>query len=157
MFETIFKHRSTIARHEQGPMAEERYRYLTDLARRETPAGYVYQKAEYVYWVARRLKLTPNLPVSPKQIDAAAERWAHRNRPGHIQAKGPRGPRRLFRMVAREWLRFLGRLSSPAPWSNRYASLVRDFANYMQEERGLSPNTIAGRCWFVRRFLDRIV
>lgn len=27
----------------------------------------------------------------------------------------------------------------------------------MDDERGLSPHTIAGRCWFVRKFLDHIV
>src|SRR5262249_2639816 len=153
--ETIFRQHLTIARHEQGPMAEERRRYLTHLALRGTSADYLYKKAEYVYWVARRLKLTPGSRISPEEIDAAAEHWARRNRPRHIRSGGPWGPRRLFRMVAREWLRFLNRLALPAPWSNPYASLVRDFANYMQDERGLSPNTVAGRCWFVRKFLDR--
>lgn len=107
MFETIFRRRPTIARHEQGPMAEERRRYLAHLAEGGTSPSYLYQKAEYVYWVARMLKLTPGLRLSPAEIDAAAERWAYRDRPRQFQTRGPRGPRRLFRMVAREWLRFL--------------------------------------------------
>lgn len=157
MFETIFTWRRTIARHERGPMAEERRRYLMHLKERGLSRYSLYHYAVYALWVTRRLKLTSHRRVSLDEIDAAAERWTHRCRPRHVRAKGLRAGRRLFQMVARDWLRFLNLLIPPAPWANPYVSLVQEFSDYMQKERGLSESTIATRCWFVRKFLDRIV
>jgi site-specific recombinase XerD len=157
MFETIFTRRWAIVRHERGPMADERCRYLIHLKERGLSRSALYQRAEYVFWVAHRLKLTPDRRVSLEEINAVAKRWTYRRRPRHVRAKGSGETRKLFRMVARDWLRFINRLIPPPPWPNPYAPLVQEFAEYMQNERGLSEKTITLRCWFVRKFLDRIV
>jgi len=124
MFETIFTWRRTIARHERGPMAEERRRYLRHLKERGLSRESLHRYAVYALCVVRWLKLTPDRRVSLDEVDAAAERWTHRRRPWNLHAKGLRAGRKLFRMVARDWLRFLNLLIPPTPWSNPYAPLA---------------------------------
>jgi integrase/recombinase XerD len=36
-------------------------------------------------------------------------------------------------------------------------SRVADFAVYLRDERGLSPTTLEGRCWYVQRFFDALM
>ena len=157
MFEAIFTRRCAIVRHERGPMAAERCRYLIHLKERGLSKKTLYERAEYVFWVARRLKLTPDTHLSLNQINAVTKRWTCRRRPPHGRAKQSVWTREVFRIVARDWLRFMNRLIPPAPWSNPYAAFVQEFSDYMQNGRGLSERTIGNRCWFVRKFLDRIV
>ena len=84
MFEQIFTWRKTIARHECGPMAEERRQYLIHLQKRGLARNSLYHYAVYTLWVARRLKLTAGRRVSLEEIDAAAERWINRRRPRNL-------------------------------------------------------------------------
>ena len=43
---------------------------------------------------------------------------------------------------------------SPVPDTNAYSVLIEDFAGYMRQQRGLSEETIKGRCWCVEDFLQ---
>ena len=50
----------------------------------------------------------------------------------------------------------MGRLQQrPAPLTP-WAKKIKAFADYMEHEAELSPVTIYGRCWWVRRFFDRL-
>ena len=51
------------------------------------------------------------------------------------------------------WLRFLGRFEEARPTPFLFDNLIKDFAHYMREERGLSEATIGGRCWHAAKFL----
>jgi site-specific recombinase XerD len=64
------------------------------------------------------------------------------------------GSRQLFIQKALLWLRFLGRLEQPENEPIPFADLLKDFAAYMREQRGLSAVTIRNRCWHVETFLD---
>ena len=37
-----------------------------------------------------------------------------------------------------------------------FAEKIKAFADYMEQERGLSPVTIRNRCWLIPRFLSRL-
>jgi hypothetical protein len=64
------------------------------------------------------------------------------------------GSRQLFIQKALPWLRFLGRLEQPDNEPIPFTDLIKDFAAYMRNQRGLSSVTIRNRCWHVETFLD---
>jgi len=96
--------------------------------------------------VIERLGLTAHGKITSPQLEAAADRWADlqlRQR----KTKDCRRTRMRFLCVATRWLRFLGRLDVPELPPNGYAHLVKDFADYMGSEKGLSSNTIRIGCF----------
>jgi site-specific recombinase XerD len=85
-------------------------------------------------------------------IEGAADQWAYR-RPSHYKLKDSGKVRRHFILMAKQWLTFSGQLQPPpVPW---YDALVKDFASYMERDKGLSPMTIRSECGHVRQFLSR--
>jgi site-specific recombinase XerD len=92
------------------------------------------------------------LPVGPEDVEAAADRVlqlrADLHRPGDAQTY-----RAMFVRVATQWLLFAGALRMPVVPRRHLASLLDDFAQWMTQERGLSPRTIESRRWHVERFL----
>jgi integrase/recombinase XerD len=48
------------------------------------------------------------------------------------------------------------RLDQPPVPASPYAEKIKAFVEYMQHERGLSPQTIRNRCWLIPRFLNRL-
>jgi site-specific recombinase XerD len=54
------------------------------------------------------------------------------------------------------WLDFLGRLEKSVPVAHPFAAAITAYADYMRDERGLSPVTIDKRCWCVQDFLKRL-
>ena len=51
---------------------------------------------------------------------------------------------------------FLGRLEIPLTPVKPYDHMVRDFAEFLREERGMSSTTIELHSFTVRAFLDRL-
>jgi site-specific recombinase XerD len=156
MFEQIFKAPRTLARHRQGQLADERARYLTQLAEGGVSRSTLRHAAFFLLGLAVRIDLTGDQKISPEQIDAAADDWARRKKPSEARPAEPYGSRERFRSVATAWLRFLGRWQ-PAPRPPQpYADLIADFALSMRQERGLAESTITLRCGFVKKFFDRL-
>jgi integrase/recombinase XerD len=154
VFEQLVKTPHALARHRDGPLAEERLRYLNHcvelgMAHRtqRTIASYLLVIADYL-----RLGERPGELITPAEIEAQATRWANRL-PHSKQQRDHRGP---FLRYATRWLQFLGRWQPPLPAPRRYADRVAAFADSMQRERGLSPYTISFRCRCVQEFLDRL-
>lgn len=98
--------------------------------------------------------LPPLLLVIVERLDLA-------NRPGvsisqeEIRLKAT-SRREAFVSVATRWLRFLGRLELPPKPVSRFADKITAFADFMRNEKDLSPVTIHERCWIVQRVLDRL-
>jgi hypothetical protein len=107
MFEHLFSHPSVVARHRAAPYAEEREHYLTHCAQQGYAHATLRLKARELLWVARKLHVHPELPVTPAQLEAAASEWDGRQqdagRPLNIRRTQAR-----FMAEARAWLRFLG-------------------------------------------------
>ena len=141
MFEELFSLPAVRARHRNAPLAEERARFL----RHVSELG-----------LSRRtlLEVAPLLLVIVERLDLA-------NRPGmsiaqdEIRQKAST-KRDAFVSVATRWLRFLGRLEQPPIPISRFANKINAFADFMQEEKGLSPVTIHERCSIVQKVLDRL-
>ena len=137
MFDQLFQNPRVLARQRNGPLAEERRRYLAHYAEQQMSPSTLQHLARATLAVTEALRLAerPGEFITRAEIDAEAGR----------RARAPK--RRMFTCRftghAVRWLTFLGRLQVPAvvkPW---YADHIAEFANYLLQERGLSPKTVA--------------
>ena len=157
MFNQLFRRPHALARHRNGPLAEERRRYLSHCAEQQMTRETLRGIASYILNVAEALRLAerPGEIITRTEIEAEADRWGNRQ---------PRPPRawldhRLrvrFRGHAIRWLTFLHRLQPPAVVQQPYADHVAQFTDYMHRERGLSPRTIAYSRLVIEEFLTQI-
>jgi integrase/recombinase XerD len=152
MFETLFSFPKVLARHQTGPSASARERYLVRCASYGTAHGTLLRLARELLVIAKRINITPGIVVTIAEIEAAADSWARlQHRRGRTYSR--RGSRQLFIEVARAWLRFLGCLEEPKDPPHDFAEQVADFVAYQRDECGLSATTIQNRRWHVEGFL----
>ncbi|MDO8770605.1 MAG: tyrosine-type recombinase/integrase [Burkholderiaceae bacterium] len=151
MFENMYRYARVMARHLDGPAAEERDRFVAHFAASGATRDSVSNLASALLVVARRLDISGTSAVTPEEVASVADRWVqyHRRRGRSISP----GRRQRFVQVATDWLRFMGRLQLQPAKSGAGTDLINEFARHTQRERGLSPITINGRCWHVRAFL----
>jgi integrase/recombinase XerD len=151
MFEHLFSQPSVVARHRAAPYAEERAHYLTHCAQQGYARATLRLKARELLWVARKLQVHPELPVTPAQLKAAASAWDGRQqdagRPLNIRRTQAR-----FMAEARAWLRFLG-CWYESPETVPFAALREEFASWMASAQGLSAVTIQCRSRHIDQFL----
>jgi len=155
MFHILFKRPSAVARHQTRPLSEERLRYLNYLAEQGASRGTLQGVARYLLVIIDYLGLAERTSgcICRAEIEEKASRWSHRS------PKPPKGNRcswARFVMIATRWIQFMGRLQQPTPKPNPYANTIGAFADYMLDERGLSPETIHYRCWAMQDFLSRL-
>src|ERR1039458_6210753 len=156
MFETLFVYPKILGRHQRGPEAAGRERYLKHCADQDVARETLLRIAHELLVVAERLDLPADKPVGLKEVEAAAWNWARHQRARRRPDCGE-WSRRLFIQVATAWLRFLGRLAEPSHGErNIYSDQVDDFIAYLRDERGLSPSTICSRRWQVESFLRHV-
>jgi integrase/recombinase XerD len=157
MFDRLFKHPHALARHRNGPLADERRRYLVHRAEQQMSALTLQNIAAYILVVAKALRLADRAGelITRAEIETEAERWVSRK-------ANPPSMRKVrhswlkFRGNAIRWLAFLGRLQPPAPVQRPYADHVAQFTDYMLRDCGFSPQTIEQRRWSINRFLVHI-
>jgi integrase/recombinase XerD len=157
MFERLFQSAHSLARQRNGPLAEERCRYLSHRAEQQASPLTLRGIAFYTLVVARALRLAdrPGELITKNEIEIEAERWANR------QPKPPtmrlcHSARENFQAHAVRWLTFLGRLQQPASVQRPYARHVTQFSEYQLRERGLSPATVAYRERTIHEFLAAV-
>lgn len=157
MFDTLFNYPKVLARHQAGPAAEDRERYLVHRANDDgiAPATLL-RIARELLIVAQWIDLAREGPFTFQDIDSAAQRWAsHQLTQGH--ADSGRWSRQLFVQIATAWLRFIDRLVElPRAEPDGFSADVEDFSTYLRDERGLSPSTVQNRRWHVERFLQTV-
>lgn len=150
MFETLFKHPSVLARHRDGPAADERHRFLIHRANEGLSRSTLLRIARDLLVIAKNVDVTK--VIGSQTLVVATGKWARRQQHRHL-GHGPRRSRELFLQLGPSWLRFLGRLQEARPTASPFTDLIEDFAHYMREERGLSEATIRGRCWHAEKLL----
>lgn len=151
MFERLFKYQRVVARHREGPLANERGLYLSHCADYGAALATLQRLACELLVVAKEIKFLPNHQVSIEEIEAASHRWARRQqrrRRAHTQ----QWSRNLFASTATQWLRFIGHLREADPISAPYINLIDSFAAFVSD-RCLSQATIHNYCWHVNQFL----
>lgn len=152
MFDTLFRYPAIVARHQKGPFAEARERFLSHCYDQGMAHATLQRRAQELLVVAERIDITVAEEIGPSVIEAAAGRWA-REQHKRKRAQGLRWSRELFIQTAKDWLQFLGRLEAPKPTALPFADQLSDFAAYLRDERGLSPATIRIQNWHVETFL----
>jgi len=153
MLEKLFKSPDVVARHKKAPYVAEREIYLKHCAQQGFSQTTLGVRACELRVIACELSRHPELRISPKQIEAAANRWA-RKQHSRGRASSQRWSCKFFIAVATQWLRFLGRLREPAPKPAPFTNLIKDFSCWMERERAFSPETIKNQCHTVGQFLN---
>src|SRR4051794_31447927 len=126
MLEQLFKGPHALARQRNGPLAEERLRYLVDCAEQQMSPGTLRRIAIYTLVVAGALRLAdrPGELVTRAEIEAEADRWANRHPKPPAMREAHRSWLR-FTGCATRWLTFLGRLQPPSAVPRPYADPYR--------------------------------
>jgi len=155
MFEHFVKRPFHLRRHQKGPFAEERRRYLEHLFEEGRSFYTLHHATGLLLSIALLLPPDRGL-IRMGQIEAAAERWLvsppRQFRSDHSRHKA----KRTFIFYAKGWLRFLGRLdqrTKPVP----FQSELDAFLHFQEHERCLSLSTVLRRRRTVRAFLTWLV
>ena len=153
MFDQFFGKLSAVVHHKAAPYAAERERFLEHCTQQGYTRDYLKRLAATLLVAAYELHSHGGLRASPEDLEAAADRVqqlrSHLHRHGDAEEY-----RELFIRTATRWLLFVGCLHVPAVRPRPFAGLMDDFAQWMTQERGLSPNTIQNRRWHIDRFLS---
>jgi site-specific recombinase XerD len=141
MIETVILEReSARTRYRMAPCLEERERYLFHLMRRGFGPAYLRTVSFFLLRIIQFLGLTTLRMVGLEEIERAALAWrAYRgsDRRGIMGDTTVRFPR-----VAKNWLRFHGRLAiAPAP-AHPYEKEITDFSDFLRSTNATSPATI---------------
>ena len=147
MFEKLFPDARTAARHQSGPLAEDRIAFLSDRASQGYKTSTLRWLAAELLIVAQQLPVGRDQKVGVAKIEEVANRWHGRS------GKTTDGIRDVFRSTAVAWFRYLNRLEEPPAPAVPFLAQVVDFATYMEKERGLEASTIERRCQYIKDFL----
>ena len=140
MFDQLFKHASTRARHATAPFAEERARYLDYCELRGDSRSQQLRKAHDLLWIARKLNSNSELQVTSDQIRALVVNGQHDGDDGGPDLNLLSTRKRLLGHAC-AWLRYLGYLcepSVPIPFGSR---LLED-CDWAKQQRGLTDSSI---------------
>jgi len=141
MFEALFKSSAVVARHCGAPLEMERRRFLDDCSRN----GYSRTTLERIAWVLMAVAESIDFNqdrITEQEIKQAVSKRISPTRPGGSHALSSR---KLFMRFAMLWFRSMGRLEEPAD-ERCFGKQVDAFAQYMRDQRGLSPVTVATHC-----------
>lgn len=153
MFEDLFSSGHTLARHRDGPFAEDRKRFLEHCRLEGFSPRCVRESANMLLWIAGELDASPGRSMVLEQINAAADRWVRLKYPCESRSGRHIHTKKVFINLAVRWFRFLGRFSEKPDASVPFSELLRGFAAWMEDERGLAASTISFRLAAVRKFL----
>lgn len=142
MFQTLFRQNAALLRHQTGPLAAKRRRYLQHCAAGGAPYGQQRKRAKCLLWIAKRLVPHDRQGVNAERLHKIVHA---RPSPGPTMAQ-------VFLEFGRPWLKFLGwwrTEEEPIP----FAEHLESYLTWMRQERGFSPATVHGRNWCTTNFL----
>jgi len=155
MFDQLFTHTCTIARHQAGPSVALRLSYLEHLSKHGMCRERIREVAARIYALSTAMDLDTVRSVSVRDLEIFADKWAHReNPPGTFRS--PRGPRKEMFCVTKSWMRFLGRLDDSHRVRCPHSEQILAFQTYLAEESGLAAKTITVRSWYLNRFFGKL-
>jgi site-specific recombinase XerD len=157
VFERLFESPFVLACQQNGPLVEDRRRYLAHCAERQMSRRTLRSIARYTLIAAKLLNLAERSRelVTHAEVKVEVDRWlTRRSRRSTAQQVRLLGVDFAGHVI--RWLAFSGRLQPITPTRRPYAREVDQFADYMLRERGLSPETVACRRRVIGRFLAEI-
>ena len=130
--ENLFADAGTIARHRNGPLIDERHRYLLHCA--SVGATWLTQRsrARASSWVANALPASVHGNVDADQLHQVI-----------LRRQPPVAPATAADLIniARPWLKFIGWWDQPEK-PIAFAEALERFVDWMRDERGLTPCTV---------------
>jgi site-specific recombinase XerD len=155
MFKTLYRCARTAARHENGPAAQSRLKYLEYLAEGGSGLHSLRANAGVIYRSAVCMDLDDTSLVERLAIEKTAKDWAHR-RYRNAMAVGPEQTEKEFRFITCAWLRHAGRLRESDIPAVPYAKELDAYCRYMTAERGLATATVVSSRWHLINFLKYV-
>ena len=152
MLETLLEQPFFLKRHHDAPLLEERQAFLHHLQQQGTSRVALRNMSGELIHVVRLLRLYKLRDVGQEEIQWAAQRWARQQR-SNPKAHSYGNTASFFIYAAKKWLRFHGCLKMPCAPQMRFEEHLSDFARYMAEEQGLSPQSVRSHCWKTSKFL----
>jgi integrase/recombinase XerD len=152
MLETLLERPFFLNRHQEGPLLKEREVFLAHLQQQGTSRVALRNMSGELIHVVRLLRLYKLRDIGQEEIQRAAQRWAREQR-SNPKAHSYGNTASFFIYAAKKWLRFHGCLKVPCAPQMRFAEHLSDFARYMAEEQGLSPQSVRSHCWKTSKFL----
>jgi integrase/recombinase XerD len=140
MFDQLFRYPAVVARYRKGPMSEECLAFLTHHAKQGYSRSTLRKEAQSLLLVAQML----GLANQPRRVLTVAE------------VKRKTANSRHLCSLATRWLQFIGRLKQQPVPLTPCETKIKDFADYMEHEAALSPETIHTRCKWMKCFVDRL-
>jgi integrase/recombinase XerD len=153
MFEKLFGKVSDVVYHTIAPYAVERQRFLEHCRDQGFAKTCLKEMAGILLTAAIDLQAHGGLDADQADLEEAATRIETVRSEAGFRRRAHRYRRAFLRTTTR-WLLFTGHLQDAAPRPRPYTALLDDFAQWMVEERGLSPRTLRNRRWHLERFLD---
>lgn len=158
MLETLFEVERTLSRHRDAPLLAEREAFLKHRHEQGTSRSALRHMSSALLNITTGLHMEQLRTVDMGEIQEAARRWARKQR------FNPRVRTYIhcvnyFVFTAKRWLLFLGKLNVPIVPRPRFADQIDDFARFMTEEQGLTPQSVKMQsfraatflAWFARR------
>lgn len=151
MFERFSKVPDRVARFQNGPLAEERRRYLEHLTKEGR--GFSRLSAINVRLLSIAEMIGPNLnkQYTSAELHDVANQCFARVRFTTVNTRREHIWKTEFHFLASSWLRFLGRFEMP-PDDTPYANQVDEFIRYLEHERGFADATCGNRRRSLRPF-----
>ena len=151
MFKTLYRCARTATRHESGPAAQSRLKYLEYLAEGGAGLHSLRANAGVIYRSAVCMNLDDTSPVERLAVEKAAKEWANRSY-RNAMSFGPDQTEKEFRLVTCRWLSYVGRLRESDVQPIPHHSRVEDYCRFMVEERGLARATVLTSRWHLAKF-----
>lgn len=155
MFNQIFKCPRAIERHTAAPFLEQRESYLKHYAAQGASPCSLRHVSPFLLAIIDCLDLQPTGEISQSEIEAAADRWI--SRPNQVcRRKDSSAARTSFITFAKHWLGYLNRLQTDQIRPCPEASLLSQYIDHLEHERGFSPVTIQLSRQRITEFLGRV-
>ncbi len=122
MFGTLFHYPRVLARHRNGPSADDRERYLAHCAQGGAAHSTLLSLAPELLAISQRIALDNGRLIPSAEVEMAADRWVRYQR-RHQRILTAKFSGERFIQTATAWLRFLGRLQEPQP-ERRHSSIL---------------------------------
>lgn len=144
MFEKLLSSATARQRHQNGPLAAERERYLQHCSDSGATYWSLRIKCNELLWAAKLLDVDAENGVDLETLESIADRRMN------FQNAATTRPR--FIAATRPWLRFLGWWKEPVV-VYEFQEILDQYCRWMRDERGFSNSTIVGWRCRVRDFL----
>lgn len=154
MFDTLFTRPHTLTAHHSAPFLESRKRFLLHCQE----LGYQARSIRKIAWVlmvfSKSIDLSLEQPLTHEEVAFAVDHRVRLIRNG--RNNDSQSSRRLFIHVATAWLEFLGVLKEYQPERQPFTGYIEHYADFMHDQRGLSPVTISNRSNELTNFLLKV-